>query len=240
MFGEADVTDDWAVGEPVDWQPAAEPERIVLEGRSIRVEPLRVESHGESLWRASHGTDCDPKLWHYLAYGPFSDQASFREHLERQEASDDPLFFALVDPVSGEARGVAALMRIDAVNGVGEVGHIWFGSGLQRTTAATEGIFLLGDYLMTTLGYRRFEWKCDSLNRRSRRAAERYGFAYEGTFRQHMFTRGRNRDTSWYAVIDRDWPRVRAGFLAWLDPANFDADGRQIRSIEDVRGPGPA
>ena len=161
---------DWQVGEPIDWNPVGRPDRIVIEGRTVRVEPLNAAMHSASLFHAAQGPGADPHLWDYLPYGPFTDEPAFREHLQQQEQSSDPLFFALVEPESGEAKGVASLMRIDTANGVGEIGHIWLGAGLQQTVAATEAIFLLGDYLMRTLGYRRFEWKCDALNQRSRRA----------------------------------------------------------------------
>jgi RimJ/RimL family protein N-acetyltransferase len=223
------------VGATVDWTPAERPARVTLEGRTVRVEPLEVKRHGNDLWEAAQGANADPLLWAYLGYGPFEDEAAFRAHLAAQEASPDPLFFTGVDQASGEALGVASLMRIDATNGVGEVGHIWFGPALQRSTAATEVIFLLADYLMTTLGYRRFEWKCDALNQRSRRAAERYGFTYEGTFRQHLVYKGRNRDTAWYSIIDSEWPAIRDAFVAWLDPSNFDDAGRQRRTVESFR-----
>ena len=223
------------VGAPVAWTPAERPARVVLEGTTVRVEPLSVERHGGDLWDAAQGANADPHLWTYLAYGPFEEESAFRAHLTAQEASPDPIFFAVVDQATGIAMGVASLMRIDAANGVGEIGPIWFGSTLQRSTAATEAIFLLADYLMTTLGYRRFEWKCDALNRRSRRAAARYGFTYEGTFRQHLVYKGRNRDTAWYSIIDGEWPAIRAAFIAWLDPANFDESGKQRRSLESIR-----
>ena len=229
------MTPEPQVGEPVAWHGAERPARVVLEGRTVRVEPLSVERHGAGLWQAAQGANADPLLWAYLGYGPFENEAAFRAHLAAQEASPDPLFFAVVDHATGAARGVASLMRIDAANGVGEVGHIWFGPALQRSTAATEAIFLLADYLMTTLGYRRFEWKCDALNQRSRHAAERYGFTYEGTFRQHLIYKGRNRDTAWYSIIDGEWPAIRAAFVAWLDPSNFDEAGRQRRTLESFR-----
>jgi RimJ/RimL family protein N-acetyltransferase len=207
----------------------------VLEGRYARLEPLDTVRHASALYRAAHGPGADPELWSYLANGPYDSEVAFRADLDRQRASTDPLFFAVVDPGTGEAHGVASLMRIDAANGVGEIGHIWFGPALQQTRAATEAIFLLADHLMTTLGYRRLEWKCNSRNQRSRRAADRYGFQYEGTFRQHLVVKGRNRDTAWYAIIDADWPAIRAGFERWLDPENFDSSGMQKRTLEECR-----
>ena len=229
------MTDAERLGADVTWEPAALPQRIVLQGQTVRVEPVSAARHGADLFGAISGPDADPDLWSYLGYGPFDQEDRFIDHLAANEASTDPLYFAVVNESTGTAQGVASLMRLDPVNGVAEVGHIWFGAGLQRTTAGTEAIYLLADYVMTDMGYRRFEWKCNDLNQRSRRAAERFGFTYEGTFRHHMVVKGRNRDTAWYSIIDTEWPAVRAGFLAWLDPENFDAEGRQRRSLQACR-----
>jgi RimJ/RimL family protein N-acetyltransferase len=155
--------------------------------------------------------------------------------LKERASSRDPLFYAVVDRETGSARGMASLMRIDPENGVIETGHIWFAPVLQRTRQATEAIFLLARYSFDDLGYRRFEWKCDSLNQRSRRAAERFGFVFEGVFRQHMVIKGRNRDTAWFSMLDGEWPPVRAGFKAWLAAGNFDGEGRQRRSLGEIR-----
>jgi RimJ/RimL family protein N-acetyltransferase len=157
--------------------------------------------------------------------------------LEAQAASDDPLYFTVVPLAVGQPAGIASYLRITPEFGVIEVGHIMFGPGLQRTTAATEAIYLLIRHAFDDLGYRRFEWKCDALNAPSRRAAQRFGFEFEGVFRQHMVVKGRNRDTAWFAIIDRDWPAVRDAFEAWLEPVNFDADGRQLRSLSAARAP---
>jgi len=229
------VAGDEGYGAKVSWKPVAPPDRVVLTGRYIRVEPLHAATHGADLFRAVQGPGADPELWSYMPNGPYAAERVFLEDLDVREASPDPLFFAIVDPELTEARGIASLMRIDVANGVGEIGHIWFGPSLQRTRAATEAIFLLANYLLTELGYRRLEWKCNDLNNRSRRAADRYGFTYEGTFRQHSVVKGRNRDTAWYSIIDRDWPAIRIGFEEWLDPANFDETGSQKRRLEDFR-----
>ncbi len=218
-----------------DWTPRPVPERIVLQGRSVRLEPLDLDRHEDALWAAAQAANDIPGFWTYLSYGPFSDRESFHQHLAKNAASSDPLYFAAVDQASGQAVGVATLMRIDAASGVAEVGHIWFGPELRRSTAATEAIYLFANYIFSELGYRRFEWKCNDLNAPSRRAAERFGFHYEGTFRNHLVMRGHSRDTAWYAIIDEDWPLVRDAFIAWLDPSNFDADGQQIRRLEEVR-----
>jgi RimJ/RimL family protein N-acetyltransferase len=230
------MTDEFRYGAEVAWTPATTPDRIVLTGQYVRVEPVNAAIHGADLYRAAHGPGADPELWAYLANGPYDNEGAFLSDLATWETSPDPLFFAIVDPETGRAQGMASLMRIDAANGVGEVGHIWFGPALQRTAGATEAIFLLADYVLTTLGYRRLEWKCNDLNLRSRRAAERYGFTYEGTFRQHFVVKGRNRDTSWYSIIDSEWPAIRAGFVAWLDPSNFDESGQQLKTLEECRG----
>lgn len=230
------MTDEARYGAKVSWKPVAPPDRVVLSGRHVRVEPLRAAVHAPDLYRAAHGSGADPELWSYMPNGPFDNEASFLADLTAREASPDPLFFAIVDPESGDARGVASLMRIDVATGSGEIGHIWFGRSLQRTRAATEAIFLLANYLLTGLGYRRFEWKCNALNARSRRAADRYGFTYEGTLRQHSVVKGRNRDTAWYSIIDREWPAIRAGFEEWLDPDNFDETGKQRKTLEECRG----
>ncbi len=174
-------------------------------------------------------------MWTYLPVGPFADLDAYRAWVEGASRSTDPLFFAIVDAATGRAVGVASYLRIDPANGVIEVGHLQFSPRLQRTPAATEAIFLLMRHAFDDLGYRRFEWKCDSLNAPSRAAAERLGFQYEGTFRQAVVYKGRNRDTAWYAIVDGDWPTIRAGFEAWLSPGNFDGVGRQRVRLADLR-----
>ena len=200
----------------------------MLAGERLRLEPVSRQRHGADLFAAAQG---DPRLWDHLPYGPFTDVEGLREHLARQAASDDPLFFAVVDAATGRAAGVVSYLRIEPVHGCIEIGHIWFGAPLQRTPAATETVYVLARHVFDDLGYRRLEWKCDAANARSRRAAERFGFTFEGVFRQHMIVKGRNRDTAWYALLDCEWPAVRAAFEAWLAPANFDADGRQRASL---------
>ena len=223
------------IGDLVGWTGGDLPDRSPITGRTARVEPLDANRHGEDLWSAAHDAAGDPDLWTYLGYGPWSDKSSFLDHLRSQESSSDPMFFAVIDLADGTAKGEASLMRLDPANGVGEVGHIWFGPALQRSTVATEAIYLLIDHVMTGLGYRRFEWKCHALNERSKRAAKRFGFSYEGTFRNHMVVKGRNRDTAWFSITDEEWPVVRGAFEAWLDTSNFDADGRQRRTLESFR-----
>ncbi len=221
------------------WLAPPRPERRTLEGRWCRVEPLDVARHARELW-AANSLDPEGRMWTYLFSGPFSSFEEYRDWLAPRESSTDPLFFAFVDKVRGQAVGMGAYLRIDPPNGVVEVGHLAFSPLMQRTQVATEAMYLVMRNAFA-LGYRRYEWKCDALNARSRRAAERLGFSFEGVFRQAIVYKGRNRDTAWYSVVDREWPALDAAFRPWLDPANFDADGRQRRSLADCRAepPGP-
>lgn len=214
------------------WKGARPPERAPLEGDLVRLEPLDPARHARDLFEAS---DRANGIWTYLAYGPFETLTSFTAWLEARAASKDPLFYAVVDRTAGAARGMASYMRIAPADGVIEIGHIWFAPPLQRTRQATEAIFLLARHAFDGLGYRRLEWKCDSLNAPSRRAAERFGFTYEGIFRQHMVIKDRNRDTAWFSIIDSEWPSRRAAFEQWLAPSNFDSDGKQRRTLAEIR-----
>jgi RimJ/RimL family protein N-acetyltransferase len=216
----------------LDWKRARRPERAPLAGETVRLEPVDAERHAVDLFTSSKDA---PDLWDYLAYGPFPNQQVFTEWLKERAVLDDPLSYAVVDRESGTARGIATFMRIEPDHGVIEIGHIWFAPVLQRTRQATEAIYLLARHAFDDLGYRRFEWKCDSLNQPSRRAAERFGFVFEGVFRQHMVIKDRNRDTAWFSILDSEWPLVRAAFEAWLAAANFDGEGRQRKSLRDVR-----
>jgi RimJ/RimL family protein N-acetyltransferase len=216
----------------VSLRPATAPAQRVLAGGRVRLEPLDPDRHAEDLLAAAAG---DPRLWDYLPYGPFADVGSLRAHLARQASSGDPLFLTIVDSGSGRAAGVVSSLRIEPAHACIEIGHIWFGAPLQRTPGATETIYLLARHAFDDLGNRRLEWKCDAANARSRRAAERFGFTFEGVFRQHMIVKGRNRDTAWYALLDSEWPAARAAFEAWLAPENFDADGRQRSPLKNVR-----
>lgn len=190
----------------------------------MRLDPISTSEHGPSLWNAIQGQD---DIWTWLPYGPFGDEATFFDWLNARETARDPWFYAFVKRDSHEALGMGAFMRLDAANGVIEIGNIWMAPALQRTREATEAIYLMMRHCFDDLSVRRLEWKCDALNAPSRRAAARFGFEFEGLFRQHMIIKGRNRDTTWFAMIDKDWPRVRAGFEAWLDEGNFDDEGRQ-------------
>ena len=220
------------VGVPVDPLPSGRaPERAPLVGDHVRLEPVDVAAHAPSLYALSHGRPEDKALWTYLPYGPFADPGAFELWLEERARSEDPLFFAVIEDESGCASGMASYLNIVPAHGSIEIGHIWFAPRLQRTRAATEAIFLMMRHAFDDLGYRRLEWKCNALNQASMRAARRFGFTYEGIFRQHMVVKGRNRDTAWFSLLDREWPAVRAAFERWLAPDNFDAAGRQRASL---------
>jgi tRNA-Thr(GGU) m(6)t(6)A37 methyltransferase TsaA len=221
-----------------DWGGARRPDRAAIEGERVRLEPLTA-AHAPAVLEAAQGAEADPKLWHFLPYGPFADARELADWIRSNTAADDPLFFAIVETASGTPAGVASYLRIHPEHGSIEIGHIWFGGRLQRTPAATEAIFLLARQAFDVLGYRRLEWKCDAQNERSRRAAGRFGFTFEGVFRQHQIVKGRNRDTAWYSLLDREWPAARRAYEAWLDPANFDADGRQREPLRAGANRGP-
>lgn len=217
-----------AVVEPLP--PALLPARSVIEGRTVRLEPVDARLHTAELFAAGQ----DEAIWDYLAYGPWPSATALGSHLRDCAASADPVFYAIRDRQTGLASGVASLMSIVPKYGSIEIGHIWLGPALQNTTAATEALFRLIDYAITELGYRRMEWKCNALNAPSRRAAVRLGFSFEGTFYQHMVVKGRNRDTAWFSILDREWPALRANFEAWLAPDNFDEAGRQRSSLREL------
>ncbi len=189
----------------------------------MALEPLDPEAHAADLIRAS----ADPEIFRYLFEGPFEDKDAQRRWLEGAAKLSDPLFLAVAPRASGAASGIVSYMRMVPEHGVIEIGNIWFGAGLERTAAATETVYLLAKHAFEDLGNRRLEWKTNALNERSRRAALRFGFTFEGIFRQHMAVKGHNRDTAWFSMLDSEWPAVRAAFEAWLDPANFDAGGAQ-------------
>lgn len=224
------------IQEPqLDWQAARAPSRAPLSGLYVRLEPLDVERHGGDLWQALQGPNSDLLLWRYLPYGPFPERVSFGAWLSTSQASVDPLFFSVIDLASQHAMGLLSFLRIAPKDGSIEIGHVAFGQAMQRTPGSTEAIWLLARLAMEELGYRRLEWKCNALNTRSMRAARRLGFVYEGLFRQHMVVKGRNRDTAWFSILDKEWPRCRNAFERWLAPDNFDAKGRQKRCLEDLR-----
>lgn len=219
------------IGVPVPgFAGAQRPTLTTLEGRFCRLEKLQPAAHGEALYEALRA-DESGALWTYLSESPPADLQELMAWLERVSDQPDPAFYALIERGSGRCAGRAAFMRIAPEAGSIEVGSILYSPQLQRTPVATEAMFLMMQHAFEELGYRRYEWKCDSLNEPSRRAAERLGFTYEGTFRQALVYKGRNRDTAWYAIIDSDWPAIRQGFAAWFDPANFDQSGRQKQSL---------
>ncbi len=221
------------VGVDLDWRPAALPARTELGGTHVVLRPLEANRDAESLYAQSHPPAADPGMWTYLPYGPYRDPGDLRDALRSFQTSEDPLFFTLL-PRSDQPAGVASYLRMTPEHGVIEIGHIWFGASLRQTTAATEAIYVLAAHAFDDLGYRRLEWKCDSLNEASRRAAERFGFRFEGVFRHHMVVKWHNRDTAWFAITDDEWPAVRAGFRAWLDPANLDEKGRQRHGLGEM------
>ncbi len=224
------------LGEIVaDWKEPPFPAHEVLHGYFCRIEPLDAAKHAQSLFDA-YLLDPHGSSWTYLPYGPFETFADFHAWLKQQSRTRDPLFFAIVDPTSGEAIGLASYLRIKPSCGSIEVGHLHFSPRLQRTPAATEAMFLMMRHAFE-LGYRRYEWKCNALNEPSRLAALRLGLSFEGIFRQATVSKGRNRDTAWYAAIDKEWPALRAAFEQWLSPSNFDADGRQRISLSSLTWP---
>jgi len=205
------------------------PQKVVLAGRYARIMPMAAE-HAEAIYAATAGAAND-SLWDYLAEGPFAERAAFEAAWARKLGSADPFFYTILEARTGVPVGYSALMRIDVANGCIEVGSILYTPALQRTPAGTEAQYLLARYVFEELGNRRYEWKCNARNEPSRRAALRYGFQFEGIFRQHMIVKGENRDTAWFSMLDAEWPARKAAFEAWLDPANFDEQGRQRRAL---------
>jgi RimJ/RimL family protein N-acetyltransferase len=228
------------LGQPIGaavpgWTPRPRPAREPMAGAACRLEPLEADRHAADLFDANR-TDESGRMWTYLSYGPFDSLAGYIAWIEDVARGDDPLFFAVKDAASGRAVGVASYLRIDPANGAIEVGHIAYSPALQRTRAATEAMYLMMQRAFA-LGYRRYEWKCDALNAPSRAAAQRFGFSYEGVFRQATVYKGRNRDSAWYAAIDREWPALDEAFTRWLAPANFDSEGRQRLRLADLTAP---
>ena len=224
------------IGAPMPaWKTRALPSRIFIEGRYCRLEPLAAARHAADLY-AAYGAAPDGRDWTYMTVGPFVDAASYATYARQAARSADPLHYALVDRQSGAAVGTLALMRIDPANGVIEVGGVAFSPAAQRTVLSTEAHYLLMKYVFDDLGYRRYEWKCDSLNTPSRQAALRLGFSFEGVFRQALIYKSRSRDTAWFSVVDGEWPALRAAFERWLAPDNFTPQGNQRRRLQDLRG----
>lgn len=212
--------------------PARWPARAPIEGSWTGLEPVDPEAFAAALFAASHRDKSEAEqLWRYMPYGPFVDEKAFRAWLGDCAASADPLFYAIEDHDSGGVVGMASYLNIFPKNGSIEIGHIWFGPAVQRSRLTTEALYLMMRHAMDDLGYRRLEWKCNALNDPSRAAARRLGFRFEGIFYKHLVVKGHNRDTAWYSILDDEWPAVRANFEEWLSPDNFDAGGRQKRSL---------
>lgn len=211
-----------------EWKPVPLPGPVTLTGRWVTLEPLSAEKHGRALWQAVAGHD---EIWQWLSDGPYASEADLTAALAAKEAGPAARFYAIVPAATGQAAGYASLMRMDPAHGVIEVGNVLFSPELQRTHASTEAQFLLAQYVFEELGYRRYEWKCNALNGPSRKAAERLGFSFEGVFHQHMVIKGKSRDTAWYAMLDTEWPARKAAFVSWLAESNFDATGRQKRTL---------
>jgi RimJ/RimL family protein N-acetyltransferase len=221
------------VGPLVDpLPPGSKPDMRPLHGRWVVLEPVTAEVHARDLFDSFKDSDPEGDVWTYMPYGPWSSFEQFEAWVREKQTSRDPWFYAFIDRATGKAVGMGAFMRSDAPNGVIEIGHIWMSPGLQQTKEATEVIFLMIRHCFDDLGVRRLEWKCDALNAPSRKAAERFGFTFEGIFRQHLIVKGRNRDTAWFAMLDKDWQPIRAGFERWLRPENFDDKGRQKAKLQ--------
>ena len=214
------------------FQPPPSPSKIQLHGTGVSLMPLSAPSHGEQLFESNTNAD----NWTYLPYGPFPDKAGYLEWLKEQSQKQDPCFFAVVRQVDQRAIGLASFLRINPANGVIEIGHLNFSPCLQQTRESTEALFLMMKWAFAA-GYRRVEWKCNALNQPSRRAAQRLGFSYEGTFRQAAIHKGKNRDTVWFALIDREWPAIKACFEAYLASKSFDDNGRAKFSLSAMTRP---
>jgi len=222
------------IGPVVDAHPAQRPERVTLKGRWVTLTPLDASAHAKELYEGSNGDATRERVWTYLFDGPYRSLDEFRANIELKARSADPLFFAVIDNPSGRAVGYQTFLRIDPPNRVIEVGNIMYTPAMQRTAGATEAQYLFAAYVFDTLGYRRYEWKCNALNAPSRRAAERFGFSFEGIFRQHMIVKGRNRDTAWFAMLDAEWPARKAAYERWLAPDSFDDEGRQKLRLSEL------
>jgi RimJ/RimL family protein N-acetyltransferase len=228
------------LGQPIgfplpDWIPPLTPPRESQIGRYCRLEPLDSQHHAAPLF-AAQAADPLGQSWTYLAYGPFPTLAAYTDWMNSTCLGSDPLFFAIIDAIDGQPTGVASYLRITPASGSIEVGHLHYTSRLQRSRAATEAMFLMMEQAFS-LGYRRYEWKCDALNAPSRAAAQRLGFSYEGIFRQATVYKGRNRDTAWYSVIDSEWPALSEAFCTWLAPENFDDAGKQRSRLSALTQP---
>ena len=217
----------------VGWTPRPLPPRTPMVGRYTRIEPLDVARHAADLF-AAFDSAADGRDWTYMFTGPYATLDDYVAWATTAASSADPMHHAIIDVTTGRAVGTASYLRIEPTYGVIEIGNIAYSPSLQRSPLATEAMFLMMQRVFDELGYRRYEWKCDHHNARSRSAAARYGYTYEGIFRQAVMYKGRSRDTAWFAIIDREWPALRAAYQQWLDPANFAADGTQLVSLREL------
>jgi len=207
------------------------PGPVTLRGRYVTLEPLEAERHAAALWQAVNGHD---GVWTWLFDGPYATEADLRQAIEEKQAATNAVFLAIVPGETGQAAGYASYMRMEPGHGAVEVGNILLGPSLQHTTAATEAMYLMAGHVFDHLGYRRYEWKCNAENEPSRRAALRLGFTFEGIFRQHMVVKGENRDTAWFSMLDHEWPARKRTFEDWFNPANFDGEGLQRKSLTAI------
>ncbi len=214
------------------WKPRPKPQREALEGRYVRLEPLSPSAHADGLFEATNVPDAMVRF-RWLPDDPPSDRLAFQAWIEQASTSDDPLYFALIDNATGQIVGRQSFLQIEPAHGSVEVGHVYWGPHVSRRPGATEALFLFAELVFDRLGYRRFEWKCNDRNEPSKRAALRFGFKFEGVFRQHMVLKGETRDTAWFSIIDSEWPALRRGYCDWLDPANFDVNGQQRRRLAE-------
>ena len=217
-----------------NWTPRLAPQREAIEGRFVRLEPLNAAEHGDGLFEASTVPDALDRF-RWLGEYPPKNRADFQSWLDKAEASADPIYFTVIDKKSGKIAGRQTYLRTDTANGVTEIGHIYWGPLVSQTPATTEALYLFARHVFDDLGYRRFEWKCNNRNEPSKRAADRFGFKFEGVFRKHMIIKGESRDTAWYAMTDDDWGVAKPAFEAWLSPSNFEADGKQIKMLAELR-----
>lgn len=217
-----------------DWKGCEPPQKKVFEGRYVRLEPLDAAKHGDGLYQAATDGDADERFRWLPEVKPESREA-FQPWLEMAEASEDPMYFSVIDLASGNVAGRQTMMRMNPKQGVAEIGHIHWGPLIQKTPATTEALYLFAVHLFDELGYRRFEWKCDNRNEPSKDAALRYGMTAEGVHRQASVVKGQNRDTAWFSILDFEWPKAGEAMRLWLDPENFDENGKQIRRLEDIR-----
>jgi RimJ/RimL family protein N-acetyltransferase len=221
------------IGEPVvGWNARPYPNGDTIEGRYCRLERLNLR-HLDGLYAVI--SEDDASVWTYMPFGPFENKESLRSWLDAASTQTDPFFYAIVDAATSAIKGFASYLRIAPDVGVIEVGAIYFSKALRRSAIATEAMYLMARHAIDDLGYRRYEWKCDSLNQPSRSAAQRLGFTFEGIFRQAIVYKGRNRDTAWFAIIDHDWPNIKRAMERWLDPGNFSARGTQKVRLEELR-----